>query len=176
MQRLAGGCRLSWLHLNAHCANRHRLEGRQPHRHTPQRQRALFGVKAAEAGSSTDVAASSSRTALGEDSAAFDSRQQSTQSWILFTGLLLGVLGLIYVVRSRAQHCTIWPLLLARAKPHVHLLVLQLHVLPAAAHAVLPNTCMDHIAWLSQRQQAEACWLASIWPSSLSSSSCFGGS
>eukprot|EP00891_Asterochloris_glomerata_P003606 jgi/Astpho2/3606/e_gw1.00058.35.1_t len=97
MQRLAGGCRHSWLHLNAHCANRHRLEGRQPHRQTPQRQRAWFDVKAAEAGSSTDVSASSSRTVLGEDSAAFDSRQQSTQSWTLFTGLLLGVLGLIYV-------------------------------------------------------------------------------
>ena len=112
MQRLAGGCRQSRLHLNAYIANRHRLEGRQPHRHTSQRQQASFVVKAVEAGSSTDVAANSSRTALGEDSAAFDSKQQSTQSWMLFTGLLLGVLGLIYVVRTCAHHCTTWSQLL----------------------------------------------------------------
>ena len=112
MNRLAGGCRRSWLHLSAQSANRDQLEVRQPHRHTHQRQQASFVVKAAEAGSSTEVAASSSRTALGEDSAAFDSKQQSSQSWILFTGLLLGVLGLIYVVRNWARHCTTWAQLL----------------------------------------------------------------
>jgi len=35
---------------------------------------------------------------VGEDAAAFDVSQQSTKSWALFTGLLTGVLGLLYVV------------------------------------------------------------------------------
>nr|QIW94440.1 carotene synthesis related protein [Dunaliella salina] len=35
---------------------------------------------------------------VGEDAAAFDVSQQSTKSWALFTGLLTGVLGLIYLV------------------------------------------------------------------------------
>ncbi len=36
---------------------------------------------------------------VGEDAAFFDVEKQTTKSWTLFTGLLLGVLGLIYVVR-----------------------------------------------------------------------------
>ena len=39
---------------------------------------------------------------VGEDAAFFDVEQQTTKSWTLFTGLLVGVLGLIYVVRSAA--------------------------------------------------------------------------
>lgn len=35
---------------------------------------------------------------VGEDAAFFDVEKQTTKSWTLFTGLLLGVLGLIYVV------------------------------------------------------------------------------
>ena len=174
MQRLAGGCRNSWLHLNAHFSNRHSLEGRQPHRHTPQRQQASFGVKAADTGSSTDVAASSSRTALGEDSAAFDSKQQSTQSWLLFTGLLLGVLGLIYVVRNCAQRFTTWRFLCQIIRSPAS--VLHLHVFSTAAHPVLPNICKERIALLSQWQQAVACGSASVSPPSFSSSSCFCGS
>lgn len=34
---------------------------------------------------------------VGEDAAFFDVEQQTTKSWTLFTGLLIGVLGLIYV-------------------------------------------------------------------------------
>jgi zeta-carotene isomerase len=34
---------------------------------------------------------------VGEDAAAFDVSQQTTKSWVLFTGLLGGVLGLIYL-------------------------------------------------------------------------------
>ena len=36
---------------------------------------------------------------VGEDAAFFDVEKQTTKSWTLFTGLLLGVLGLMYVVR-----------------------------------------------------------------------------
>ena len=36
---------------------------------------------------------------VGEDAAFFDVEKQTTKSWTLFTGLLIGVLGLIYVVR-----------------------------------------------------------------------------
>lgn len=39
---------------------------------------------------------------VGEDAAFFDVKQQTTKSWTLFTGLLIGVLGLIYVVRTCA--------------------------------------------------------------------------
>lgn len=35
---------------------------------------------------------------VGEDAASFDVKQQTTQSWALFTVLLTGVLGLIYLV------------------------------------------------------------------------------
>ena len=35
---------------------------------------------------------------VGEDAAYFDVEKQTTKSWTLFTGLLVGVLGLIYVV------------------------------------------------------------------------------
>lgn len=40
---------------------------------------------------------------VGEDAAFFDVKQQTTKSWTLFTGLLIGVLALIYVVRSAAD-------------------------------------------------------------------------
>ena len=40
---------------------------------------------------------------VGEDAAFFDVEKQTTKSWTLFTGLLLGVLGLIYVVRPAVQ-------------------------------------------------------------------------
>lgn len=40
---------------------------------------------------------------VGEDAAFFDVEKQTTKSWTLFTGLLLGVLGLIYVVRPATQ-------------------------------------------------------------------------
>ena len=36
---------------------------------------------------------------VGEDAAFFDVEKQTTKSWTLFTGLLVGVLGLVYVVR-----------------------------------------------------------------------------
>ena len=36
---------------------------------------------------------------VGEDAAYFDVKQQTTKKWTLFTALLIGVLGLIYVVR-----------------------------------------------------------------------------
>ena len=39
---------------------------------------------------------------VGEDAAFFDVKKQTTKSWTLFTGLLIGVLGLIYVVRIAA--------------------------------------------------------------------------
>ena len=35
---------------------------------------------------------------IGEDAAYFDVKQQTTKKWTLFTALLVGVLGLIYVV------------------------------------------------------------------------------
>ncbi len=40
---------------------------------------------------------------VGEDAAFFDVQKQTTKSWTLFTGLLLGVLALIYVVRRATQ-------------------------------------------------------------------------
>ena len=40
---------------------------------------------------------------VGEDAAFFDVKAQTTKSWTVFTGLLVAVLALIYVVRSSAQ-------------------------------------------------------------------------
>ncbi len=40
---------------------------------------------------------------VGEDAAAFSVEQQKTNSWVLFTVLLTGVLALIYVVRQGAS-------------------------------------------------------------------------
>lgn len=46
---------------------------------------------------------------VGEDAAFFDVEQQTTKSWTLFTGLLIGVLGLIYVVRGALPESMVWP-------------------------------------------------------------------
>ena len=42
---------------------------------------------------------------VGEDAAYFDVKQQTTKKWTLFTALLVGALGLIYVVRQRHKSC-----------------------------------------------------------------------
>ncbi len=81
--------------LHTLCRGHFRCSSRQSSAHTRLAGRSPQICRASQPEASIDQ----DSDLVGEDAAFFDVEKQTTKSWTLFTGLLLGVLGLIYVVR-----------------------------------------------------------------------------
>ena len=81
--------------LHTLCRGHLRCSSRQSSAHTSLPGRSPQICRASQPEASIDQ----DSDLVGEDAAFFDVKKQTTKSWTLFMGLLLGVLGLIYVVR-----------------------------------------------------------------------------
>ena len=75
----------------------------QSHGHSFVKSRHVDGARQKCQASQSEASIDKDADLVGEDAAFFDVEKQTTKSWTLFTGLLLGVLGLIYVVRLAVQ-------------------------------------------------------------------------